>query len=753
MSNSASHLIPFIFDAYKNTYASSFEFYGDYAFAGLCNSGMVIRSSNRYSWEKFYQTGDTTVSAMKVHNGYLYIGTFPEGNVYRIDLSDYSSEILGNIGYEIVDFSELNGELYVAINNPVSILKLNEITDNFDFVYSPYAKVNEIKVINEFLYAVIESGNILYFDGVSWKKIVMNDLYTNVLSYRNISKEIYSHSNVSMINRSSVINTDGMTNEDILGIFPVNRSTGVNRICGDGSSIIIGSSNFTRVYRLLDDNIKIMFNTEGTSIDNMLNIDIGVNLVSSKNKIYLVHSGQINSDESDIETLPTPTEDESDIEIENVNEGKVVVLTYPNGGEIIQLGDVVNIQWSSTRGINDAVKIELVNDNDIITINNQISNSGQYFWEVPLSIEESPNYKIRITWLAAGSTDENNKDESDNVFSIVMTIPTTTTTTTLPQDSQKPDTTSNRGIPVLELPSYENIIKMVNDPLDNSILISTSEGRILRCSELVINGFLTGDRMVYADIYDGCGYHSSAQTAFNYSLYKKLAELDEDKVIQKWKYCSDITAIKTEKITAIFKGPVINIHNDFGFWKELIWDEIKPNGSEVTIFLRSATTEDGLLEQPWIYSTSSIIGESGTITRSLNNVGLKGNYLQIKIEMQVDVKDITPSVTNVTLKYSTKNSSYFFTNKFTIDLEDSAKKGLLTASISQPANTEIQFGISSENTVDWNKYQIITPDKFFDMDNKEFRVGIKFTSYDESLPVVNEFAILAGGEVLKGLNL
>ena len=77
----------------------------------------------------------------------------------------------------------------------------------------------------------------------------------------------------------------------------------------------------------------------------------------------------------------------------------------------------------------------------------------------------------------------------------------------------------------------------------------------------------------------------------------------------------------------------------------------------------------------------------------------------------------------------------------------------MTASISQPANTEIQFGISSENTVDWNKYQIITPDKFFDMDNKEFRVGIKFTSYDESLPVVNEFAILAGGEVLKGLNL
>ena len=51
MSNSASQLIPFIYSSSKNSYITSFEFYGDYVFAGLCNSGLVVRSKNRYSWE------------------------------------------------------------------------------------------------------------------------------------------------------------------------------------------------------------------------------------------------------------------------------------------------------------------------------------------------------------------------------------------------------------------------------------------------------------------------------------------------------------------------------------------------------------------------------------------------------------------------------------------------------------------------------------------------------------------------------
>lgn len=740
-----SQLMPFTYSSYKNTPITAFEFYGDYVFAGVSNSGLVIRSKNRYSWEKFYQTPDTNISALNINNGYLYIGTSPEGNVYRINLSTLSSESFGSMGSEIVDFAIFNKELYIAVNSPTTIMKLNTVTNRFEFVYTPYANINEMIVIGSNIYLALDASNIVSYNGTDWTKIIMDNAFTNISSYRNISKEVYSYSNSSFINTTDITSVYGFSDEDILDVLPIDSAIGVRCIAQDGTSIVLGASNFTRFYRFLNGNLNMIFNTEGESIDSILNIGVGVNLIASSNKVYLVYSGQINPVQtnaiSESTTTVTPT----------VNPEAAIVVTYPDGGEIVQLNDTVNIQWSSTKGINDAVKIELLKGNTVaLVINSQTSNSGTYAWEIPLSLIPSNDYKIRITWLAAGATNVDNVGESAGTFSIVKTIPTTTTTTTTLPNPQTPDTSSNRGIPILILPEYESITKMVND--NDTVLLATSNGRILRCDMITINGFLTGNKLVYADVYDGCGYIGSAQTVFNYSLYKKLVELDENKVIKKWKYTVDTTAIKTETITAIFQGPIVDISNGFGFWKELTWEETKPSGSNITISLRSATTENQILQQPWIYSTSSEDGETGTITRNLNNVGLYGQYLQVKIEMEVNTKNITPLVTNVTLKYSARDSSYFFTNYFTIDANNPVQKGLLTATISQPPNTEIQFGVSSENTGDWNKYQIVTPNKMFDLNDKELKVGIRFTSYSNSSPEVQEFAIMTGGEVLKGLN-
>lgn len=751
---SDSQLMPFTYSSYKNTPISAIEFYGDYAFAGISNSGLIIRSKSRYSWEKFYQTSDTNISALKISNGYLYIGTSPQGNIYRILMSTMSTssmlsvESFGSMGSEIVDFAVFNNELYIAVNGPPSILKFNLLTSKFDFVYTPYAPVNAMEYILGKLYLAVEDSNIISFDGSNWKKIIMGDMFTNISSYRNISKEVYSHSNSSSINRSEIITTSDMAEEDVLVVMPVNRTDGVRSISGDGTSIVMGASNHSRFYRFLDENIDMIFDTEGNSIDHILNIDVGANLLSSANKVYLVYSGTVSSGQGSTTTPEVTTTTTT----ANPNMDKTVVITYPNGGENIQLGDAVNIQWSSTKGLNDAVKLELIQGSTVkLVINGQLSNSGVYLWEVPLSLAEG-DYKIRITWLSAGTSDPNNVDESDETFSILTSVPVTTTTTTTAPNPMQPSTASTRGIPILILPEYESVTEMVKDDSMGGILLATSTGRILNCSMLTINGYLTGDRTVYANIYDGCGYMGEAQTVFNYSLYKKLVELNENKEIKEWKYDTNITGIKTEEIKAYFYGPVLYVRNDFGFWKELTWEETKPTGTDIVISLRSASSSEELLKAPWIYSTTSEDGEVGVITRSLNNVGLKGQYLQVKIEMLVNTKDITPSITNVTLNYSTRNSVYFFTNKFTIDLDNPAKKGLLTATISQPVNTEIAFGISSENTADWNKYQVVTPDKFFDLDNKEIKVGIKFTSYDDNLPVVSEFAVMAGGEILTQLN-
>jgi hypothetical protein len=734
-----AQLIPFTYSSYKEPFISAFEFYGDYVYAGISNSGMIIRSKDRYTWEKFYQTPDVNISSLKIYNGYLYIGTTSEGNIYRINISGNAAESFGAIGNEIVEFVIFNEELYVAINGPIAIFKLNTMTDQFDFVYTPYAKVNQIKVIQNNLYVVMNGSNIVRYDGSKWTKVKMGDLYTNVSSYKHINQTIASFTNT----------ISASTDEEILSLFPIHSSNGINKIEGDGTSIIIGSTNYMRVYRLLDDSFNMIFNTDGESVGNLLNINVGVNIASSQNKLYLIHSGSLVKSETASETTSTVTSKET---VTNPNEGKNIVVTYPNGNEEFELGQSINITWSSTKGINDAVKLELINGKEVaLLIDAQTSNSGEYPWDIPLSLAEG-NYKIRITWLSAGSSDPQNVDESDNTFSVVRAIITTTTTTTTAPNPQQPDISSNRGITILELPEYENIVQIVRDDQMGGILLSTSKGRVIQCGELAINGFLTGERLVYADVYDGCGYIGSAQTVFNYALYKKLAEISSAKEVEKWKYGIDISGVKTEKITAVFMGPIVNIRNDFGFWSELNWEEIKPVGSEVTIFLRAASTSEELMAQPWVYSSHSEIGEIGTIVRSLNNTGLKGQYLQIKVEMTTEVKNIAPSVTNITMKYSSKNASYFFTNKFTIDTENPVEKGLLTATISQPVNTEIQFGLSSVNTADWNEYQVITPDKMFDYKGGEVKIGIKFVSYDSSLPVVSEFAVMFGGNVLKGLN-
>lgn len=736
MSNSASQLMPFVFTAYSNKFVSTFEFYGDYAFAGLSNSGLVIRSKNRYSWEKFYQTVDTNISALKAYNGYLYIGTSPSGNIYRINMSTLSVENFGSMGSEIVDFVVFNEELYVAINGPQTIMKMNLLAGNFDFFYTPYALINKMRVFGDKIYIVLEASNVVTFDGVGWNKIIMGNDVTNVSSFRNVSKEV------------SLAFGPNTPSEALLNSFPINHANGVKSIAQDGTSIIIGSSNYTRLYRLLDNDFNMIFNTEGLSVDDILNIKVGTNLIASGNKVYLVYSGKVDapqaSNAASAITTTTTTIDP--------NAGKSIVVTYPNGGELIQSGDNINIQWSSTKGINDAIKIELLKGSTVnMVINSQTSNTGAYEWYVPLALPIGSDYKIRITWLSAGTVDPSSIDESNGYFNIGIIPAVTTTTTTAIVNPQKPDTSSTRGIPILELPPFESVVKLVNDDETGSVLISTSNGRILSCSKVTINGFMTGERLVYADAYDGCGYIGEAQTVFNYSLYKKIAEIDENKVIKQWKFSNPFSATKSENIVAIFQGPIVNITNDFGFWKEVIWEETKPIGSNVTIYLRAGTSEEELLKAPWIYSTTSE-GETSPITRSLNNVGLNGQYIQVKVEMETTVKDITPSVTNVTVKYSSKNSSYFFTNKFTIDLDNAAQKGLLTANVSQPVNTEIQFGITDKNTADWTQYQVITPDKMFDINNKEMKIGIKFTSYDASLPVVSEFALMVGGETLKELN-
>ena len=61
-----------------------------------------------------------------------------------------------------------------------------------------------------------------------------------------------------------------------------------------------------------------------------------------------------------------------------------------------------------------------------------------------------------------------------------------------------------------------------------------------------------------------------------------------------------------------------------------------------------------------------------------------------------------------------------------------------------PLGGDIQFGIASTNSNNWQDYQIIQPGKVFELDNKsnDFKIGILLISTDEDVALVHEFALM-----------
>ena len=498
-----------------------------------------------------------------------------------------------------------------------------------------------------------------------------------------------------------------------------------------------------------------IFQTDLSEVHALLNLDVGVNLAAIGNKLYLIYCGEITPDPTTT-TTTTAIGDITTTTTTTTTIDKSVNLTYPNGGEFLEIGSEITIAWSSAKSVNDAVQIDLYKGTELnSSINPKTSNDGTYAWTIPSTIGIGEDYKIKITWLSAGTASESDSDMSDGVFSIGYSAPVTTTTTTTVLDPTQPDISSCRGIPIMELPFDEYITDIMKDTRMGGVLFATSKGRILTCREATLNAYLTGERNVYAEVKDGFGNTSeTAWTNFMYALYNRIVEINEDKEVVKWKFEEDATAILTERVTAEFLSSIMYVKEDIGFWKTLNWTENKPDNTEILIFLRSGNSTGDLQSKEWdICFKSEDTDLSTTITRDIMNSGLEGRYIQFKVVMITDVANTTPSVLNIGISYSTKFAVYFYTTKFALENNSGVKRGLLVANMTQPQGTEINFGICDTNSNDWNDYDAVEVDKLFDIgDWERIKVGIKMISYGENIPEVAEFALMTGSEINNLIN-
>jgi uncharacterized protein YuzE len=254
-----------------------------------------------------------------------------------------------------------------------------------------------------------ENENFIFFD----------DLELN----SNFNVDLDSQNNVFLGDVNVTLPPSSLKSKEELILSTISKKIDKNITSATfDNDILIAGGELGKIYGIdiNSNSSKVLFETDQSPVYNILNLENNVNLASIGNKVYLMLSGDLNFDqEEEIE------ESSEDIvgEEENPNENKTVVVTYPNGGEDIVFNERNNILWSSTRGINDAVKIELLKSEEIIqTITESTLNSGNYTW-LPNDLDSGNDYKIRITWLSAGDPDPNDVDESDANFNIVRVIP------------------------------------------------------------------------------------------------------------------------------------------------------------------------------------------------------------------------------------------------------------------------------------------------------------------------------------------
>lgn len=231
-----------------------------------------------------------------------------------------------------------------------------------------------------------------------------------------------------------------------------------------------------------------------------------------------------------------------------------------------------------------------------------------------------------------------------------------------------------------------------------------------------------------------------------------------------------------EEASGIYESSIIDGGGDFRFWRTISWtlDEPLPEGTTLEFYIRTAESEAELLTKTYNNTEDETnpniipaITVSGTdiLEFSQQSINVGDNpkifrFLQFKMVLKSRTKGNTPTVNDVTITYSKLNSVNFFTTTF--DLNSNIIRAILTYNGDVPVDangvalSEVQFGICTKEVTDgvvstnFDDYAIIPINEAFTLEdlginaapNDQFRIGIKFISTEDAVPVVDDFALM-----------
>jgi len=713
LENKDERLIPFKF---KNNYFNPIWdlcFHEEYCYAGTFEE--ILFSRDRYSWQTLFKVKGEHIKSIILFKEFIWGCSSPSGKIYKINPSSLEVQEY-KINRPCVKLFQINNKLFLVSDR--AVYKFSNRHNRWESIYEIGYKINNIKIINNIGYLCLNAPFFITFDGDSF-------------AISNSSNNLLTSSRVSIVREDPT--SFLMKHQNI--------DSGINDIISHKKRLYLGGNKFAKIYEYLDEKYDLYFETGSNKVHCLHSINEEGFLASIKNQLFLIFEHNFSTEESSIEEVER-TEESSIEEVEkNIN------IVSPVNGDFL-LGSEIVINWTSKKGLNDAVKIDLYKGGSFLrNISQQTLNSGQFFWNSPIGLDTGDDYQIYIEWLSSGQVSELDKDLGGE-FSISLSLPEEIESTGENTTAKQIDKNEKKYfVPILDLPLDEYITTIEQDN-KQGLLLGTSKGRILSASNIDTNSYLTGDRHIYGQIKDSYNHISKdVSSPIFYALYQKLLKINQNKEIEGSIFKRNVIVDYTEDISGVFISDAFYLQEEGSFWTTLMWEEIS-NEQQIKIYLRFGDSLEELYQKQWGKSYESD-GENGVIIKNLDNIINKGRYAQIKCEL-IASKEQSPEILNVSIGYTAKNASYFFTTLFSLVNEANAKNALITGTISEPSETEIVFGVNNKDSSDWNDYKEVPLNKLFSLENWEnLKVGIKFISYGENFASASEFSIITGSELKK----
>ena len=184
------------------------------------------------------------------------------------------------------------------------------------------------------------------------------------------------------------------------------------------------------------------------------------------------------------------------------------------------------------------------------------------------------------------------------------------------------------------------------------------------------------------------------------------------------------SADEIDEEVGIYTSEVLNGSNALVSWKSITWVVTEPTGTFVALQIRSGVTQDETEDAEW--TPNLVQGADGLVAIE----HITDQYIQFRAVLTSRTRDISPTLTSVTIRNLTTQASHFFTTNFI--MPSRVIKGELTANTFIPVSADIVFGINTKNSVDFGDYQIIEPNRLFTSSQgqfgENFRIGVKMLS-------------------------